>query len=96
MTTKEYLMICLIEEGGEVIQRVSKALRFGFQEIQKGQPLDNTQRIVYELHDLMIILELLDKELKCDPILALHYAEKKKEKIKKYLAYSKELGIVKD
>ncbi|CAM5769724.1 hypothetical protein [Bosea minatitlanensis] len=59
MNRTEHLLECLSEECCEVGQRVSKALRFGLKEIQKGQELTNAQRIVEELHDLISVAHIL-------------------------------------
>jgi hypothetical protein len=40
MTRDEHLMTIAMEECAEVAQRVSKAVRFGMEEIQPGQPLN--------------------------------------------------------
>ena len=59
MTEDEHLLLCLAEECEEVGQRVMKALRFGLDEVQKGQPFTNAERIVQELHDLISVAEIL-------------------------------------
>lgn len=58
-----YLLICLIEECAEIIQRCCKAIRFGFDEIQPEQNLNNLQRIHGEIVDLNGILKMVDTEL---------------------------------
>lgn len=45
MNKVEYLLACLAEEAVEVAQRATKAMRFGCNEVQPGQPLCNVQRI---------------------------------------------------
>ena len=52
------LLEILAEECAEVIQRVTKALRFGIEEVQPGQPDSNSRRIGLELGDVM---ETVDK-----------------------------------
>ena len=52
------LLEVLAEECAEVIQRVTKALRFGIEEVQPGQPDSNSRRIGLELGDVM---ETVDK-----------------------------------
>lgn len=99
MTTKEYLLSCLAEECCEVGQRVSKALRFGLDEVQEGQFLSNKERIVYEYIDLMAAFSILD-EMGIVPARNTDAAAKafatKKEKIRKYLQYAREQGTVID
>ena len=53
------LLTILAEECCEVGQRVSKALRFGVEEIQPGQPLTNAQRISEEVGDIMGVVDRL-------------------------------------
>lgn len=45
MKRHEHLLSILAEECCEVGQRVSKALRFGLDEVQPGQDLSNAERI---------------------------------------------------
>lgn len=93
MNTTEYLLSCLIEECAEVIQRATKAQRFGLHETQPEQELNNEQRLAAELADLTGVLELLwDEGLRLmgeeDAIAA------KKAKVKKFMDYSRELGVL--
>jgi len=83
-----------MEECAEVQHRISKALRFGLREIQKGQKLTNQQRISYELSDLEAIKEILESmgEL---PKVNRDLISDKKVKVEKYLRYSREKGILK-
>lgn len=53
------LLTILGEEGAEVIQRASKALRFGIEEVQPGQPYSNAERIGHELGDLIEVMDRL-------------------------------------
>jgi hypothetical protein len=62
MNRKEHLLTCLAEECAEVSQRVSKALRFGMDEIQSGQGMTNADRIAEELHDLMSVWSICREE----------------------------------
>lgn len=55
------LLECLAEECAEVIQRATKALRFGLEEVQPGQPLTNSERISQEVGDLLAVLERLQR-----------------------------------
>jgi hypothetical protein len=97
MTRTEHLLICLAEECAEIIQRVSKAIRFGLQEVQPGQLLTNAQRIVEEVHDFCGVLELLtedgtfgklsDQEIQIA-------IEAKKKKLEKYMQCSRACGAL--
>lgn len=48
MNLQEHLLSCLAEECAEVGQCVSKALRFGLQDAQPGQPLTNLERMALD------------------------------------------------
>lgn len=94
MTPQEILLICLSKECDEVGQRVSKALRFTLSEVQPGQNLTNAERISQELTDLFAVAELLI-ELGVIPKASLREdIETKKQKTAKYLAYSKQIGVI--
>lgn len=93
MNTTQYLLSCLIEECAEVIQRATKAQRFGLEEIQPEQSLSNRQRLAAELADLMGTIELLKEDGVRLPIPAAAI-EAKFDKVKKYMDYSRELGVL--
>lgn len=59
MTYTEYLLVCLAEECAEVGQRATKALRFGLREKQPGQSENNARRLLGEIDDVNLIVELL-------------------------------------
>jgi len=61
MTLDEHLLTCLAEECSEVVQRITKALRFGLDEVQPGQEFTNSQRIGQELIDVAAVLELCNR-----------------------------------
>ena len=96
MTTKEHLLSCLAEECCEVGQRVSKALRFGLDEIQAGQNLTNRERIVYEYTDLIAVFSLLADMGIVDGNTNMKEFDSKQEKVLKYLEYARENGTVID
>lgn len=89
MTTKEHLIAILAEEGVEVAQRATKALRFGLTEIQPGQTLNNAERITQEFADLCGIYELSGL-----PPPSRDAIQAKKAKVLQFLGYSKECGTV--
>lgn len=94
MTFKEYLLVILIEECDETSQRATKALRFGFDEVQKNQEFTNAQRITYEFNDILAVMELLKENDLLDVIVDKDAIALKKAKIMKYYEYSKSLKIV--
>jgi len=87
MTRHDMLMVKAMEECNEVAHRLSKALRFGLDEVQPGQPLDNHQRIVDEYSDLVAAMELLGIGAGF-PTISRDLIETKKARIEKYLQVS--------
>ena len=96
MTRTELLLVLLMEECDETSQRASKAIRFGLDEVQEGQELNNAQRLVYEFNDVLAVMQvmidegLIDNEHdKCKQAI-----NAKKGKIKQWLAYSAKCGTM--
>lgn len=98
MTKEQILLTQLAEECNEVAQRVSKAIRFGLDEVQEGQEKTNEERIVEEFNDLLTVMKVLEENgtIRINPEHQLYYMVKKMAKIEKYLAYSKERGILEE
>ncbi|QNG62671.1 hypothetical protein B1VFA_153 [Rhizobium phage B1VFA] len=96
MNRREHLLTILGEEGVEVSQRCSKALRFGLDEIQPGQELTNAQRIRGEYLDMVAVMEMLIEESLIAPIDGhdLQAIRAKKAKVEKFLAYSRDCGTL--
>lgn len=98
MNINEHLLTCLAEECSEVAQRVSKALRFGLDEVQAGQPLTNAERIAEEMVDLNAVCCLIQAHRllprACFP--TPEQAEAKAKKISRYLEISQREGALSD
>lgn len=95
MTRVEHLLICLMEECNEVSQRVSKALRFGLDEIQPDQEFTNAQRMIAELQDLMAIVHMLNQAgVIPDQWLSFPAIKSKELKVEKFLEYSRQCGTL--
>lgn len=94
MNKNEHLLTILSEECNEVAQRVSKALRFGLEEIQSEQLLTNAERITIELEDLFALMEMC-RDANLIPGLQSKRIHAKKAKVNKYLSYSLECGTLK-
>lgn len=95
MNREEHLLTCLGEEAAEVAQRVSKALRFGLREVQKGQPKTNRERIIEEIKDFIAVAESLYRlgildSFQPNP----HEIKAKGDKIEKYMEISREQGVL--
>lgn len=52
------ILIILMEEAAEIIYAASKAIRFGFLDVQPGQGLTNKTRLSQEIGDLLGIMDL--------------------------------------
>ncbi len=94
MNRTELLLTLLNEECVETAQRVTKALRFTLDEVQTGQSLSNAERIVYEFNDILAVMEVLEEEGILKNVRDPEMIEKKKDKIKKYIEYSKKMGVL--
>ena len=94
MTKQEHLLSCLSEECCEVGHRVSKALRFGLDEIQPGQPLTNAERISQELNDLIAVAEMLEESGAVPRNQTLADIDRKKAKVETFLRYAEECGVL--
>lgn len=95
MTENEHLLLCLAEECDEVGQRVMKALRFGLSEVQAGKEMNNAERIVDELHDLIsVALILARKGVIGAPVPSAERIEAKAAKIAKYMEIGRREGVL--
>lgn len=97
MNRTEHLLSCLAEECTEVGQRVSKALRFGLEEIQPGQALTNAERISEEFKDLSAVAYILMSEGILPPVTmaeALTHGEAKRQKIQRFMQLARETGAL--
>lgn len=94
MTETDHLLVILMEECSELAKRCSKALRFGADE-QRDLPLNNIEYINYEFNDVLGVAEMLgDHGIKLERNERL--ISNKKEKVQKYLEYSRERGRLGD
>lgn len=96
MNRTEHLLTILAEECNEVGQRVSKALRFGLNEVQPGQTRQNTDRLLEEILDLFAVVEMLQEEglIYIEPSIGTAAIDAKKAKVEKFLEYSKQCGTL--
>lgn len=97
MDRNEHLLVCLAEECDEVGQRVMKALRFGLDEVQKGQEFNNSERIVDELEDLVAVGMLCrEAGLICNFLPTVGRIEAKRAKIERYMQIGISTGALTD
>jgi hypothetical protein len=90
VTREEHLGVIGMEECNEVAQRISKALRFGRDQVQPGQSETNRERVHAEFTDLCATLDMLDFSIVPD---ARRMAEKR-AKVETFLAYSAVCGTL--
>lgn len=91
MNREQMLLTILAEECQEVAKRATKAIRFTMEEVQAGQDSTNAERIIYEFNDLMAVMHLLFKN---EPVINHEMIALKKDKINKWLEYSKSVGTL--
>lgn len=96
MTVEENLLVILMEECDETSQRASKAIRFTLEEVQPSQGLTNAERIVYEFNDILAVMEIMQERGMIRDVIDREAIDKKKAKVQKYIAYSEQLGTVKN
>lgn len=95
MNRIEHLLTILSEECVETAQRASKAMRFGLDEIQPGQPLTNEERMWFEFADLTAAVEMVMEERGSSlPESFWEHVAAKKAKVEKFLLYSAQCGTL--
>lgn len=96
MNRRNHLLTIVAEECAEIQYETCKALRFGLDDFYAPHSLDtNGKRLMDEFADLVAIIEILQNEgfLKnIDP----NRIKSKKERVEKFLLYSKEKGLLID
>lgn len=85
MTREQHLLTILAEECAEVVQRATKAIRFGLDESQPGQR-DNRKRLENELGDLLGMVDMLGLTPSAERRAA------KPERVEHYMKLSREQG----
>lgn len=96
MNRREHLLTILAEEATEVAHAVSKALRFGMEEVKPDLNQTNAERITAEIHDLIAVYDMLRSEGAFKPAAQWDVTERelaaKRKKVVAYLHYSKSCG----
>lgn len=91
-------MTIIAEESVETAQRATKILRFGMDEIQPGQELNNAARLVQEFFDLSTVMYMLAEH---DEVFKKEYenydrsvswSKEKRAKVEHFLEYSAQKG----
>lgn len=94
MNRTEHLLEILSEECAEVIQRVSKANRFGLTEIQPGQAFTNAERICQEICDMYAVIEMLEGCGALQGVIDVDHIQAKKAKVKEFMEYAETCGVL--
>ena len=96
MTRQEMLLVHLMEECNEVSQRAAKAIRFGLDDLQPCQSMENSTRLLGEIADLVAVIYMLSEEgyLAGVPEFGSIAVRAKIIKIEKFLAYSRKCGTL--
>jgi len=97
MTREDHLLVIIAEECVEIAKNATKALRFGLDDCEPGQPDTNGRRICLECADLQAVLEMLAEsnflfQLTGNSIDMKRAMDAKKVKVEKFLRYSSERG----
>jgi NTP pyrophosphatase (non-canonical NTP hydrolase) len=99
MKKLEYLLTCLSEENGEVIQEVGKAIRFGLDDINPKILESNENAIHREMIDIIAVYLMIFPEHNLIGAsnfseVTLNQINAKQEKVKKWMKYSAEKGKI--
>ena len=99
MTREEHLLVILAEECTEIAKYATKALRFGLDDCEPGQPETNARRICLECADLQAVLEMIAEsncffQLTGKSVDMKAAIQMKKEKVEKFLLYSAQRGKI--
>ena len=92
MEHKDYLLSCLSEEAGEIVQAVGKSHRFGLLDKNPQTKKTNWVDLRKEVHDLIAVYEMLCDAFDRVDNIDRKLIEAKKLKVEKYMAYSAKLG----
>ncbi len=91
MDRNQWILCKIAEEANEVAHRALKAQQFGLDEIQENQLKDNLERLREEMHDLIVVYDMLDGPMREPPQVV---RAEKHQKMKRYLKISEENGMV--
>lgn len=95
MTRQQYLLLCLIEEAGEVAHAASKVSRFTAQDSYQVTDKSNLAKFIDEMNDLVAIVEMLEdyfpeiKDMIDDTKI-----DAKKQRVEFFMERSRILGVL--
>ena len=94
MTETEYLLICLAEEAGEIIQACAKALRFGLDDGYPGTDRTNAGDIDIECTHLWAVHKMIEDRGIFPVPMDRGVAENKETKVLSFMQYAKDRGTI--
>ena len=94
MNNQQFLLLKLAEEAIEIAHMAHKCIQFGMEEHHPSLDKSNKERLEKEYNDLQAIVDMLEEEENIPFTLYHWHIENKKEKVKRYREYSKNLGRV--
>ena len=96
MNEKDYILACISEEAGEIVQAVGKSHRFGLLDTNPGTERSNYVNLHNEVCDLVAVYEMLCNSMGYPYELSKGLIEAKKVKVAKYMEVSVQLGRLDD
>jgi hypothetical protein len=100
MTREEHLLVIIAEECSEIAKNATKALRFGLDDCEPGQPDNNATRMLLELTDLLAVFEMME----VNDVMCAAYDEvtenrrglmdAKIAKVERFFEYSRQKGLL--
>ncbi len=98
MNKQQWLLNQLAQECNEVAKACSKAILFGLDNGDPNKTLSNKEEIQNEFNDFIAVVELINESFgfKDEFSIDRKLVDQKKEKVKKFMSYSAELGILND
>ena len=94
MNYQQYLLIKLAEEASELAQIALKTAQFGLYSTCQTTNETNIQRVTAEYNDVIAIAEMINTEIYDNLERDTYLVDAKRQKVMKYLEYSKEAGCV--
>lgn len=97
MNSKEHILTCISEECSEIIKDVSKALRFGLDDINPETKQTNRVAIAKEINDLLAVVELAIENydlLDANIVDSFVSKELKKRKVLNWMEYAHSKGTI--
>lgn len=89
MTSNENLLFVAMEECGEIIQALSKIIRFGFNNCHPVTKQNNSKELLVEYYQLQAIIEKMQRDGKLPYLPSEEIKNIKKGKIRKMGKYYK-------